>query len=73
MKDNLINMADKELIRIKEIQRRTLPAELLNELFSSLELKNGFRLLAKMPNNLLAGNVQKMINSIKMVQICIKK
>jgi hypothetical protein len=40
----------------------------MNELFGSLPLKNAFGLLAKMPNVLLAGNVQKMINGIKMVE-----
>jgi hypothetical protein len=39
----------------------------VNELFSSLPLENAFGLLDKMPNGLLARNIQKMINGIKMV------
>jgi len=44
-----------------------MPAELLNELFSAMPFGNAFGLLAKMPNGLLARNVQKMINGIKEV------
>jgi hypothetical protein len=40
----------------------------LNELLGSLPLENAFGLLAKMPNGLLARNVQKMINAIKEVK-----
>jgi len=45
-----------------------MPAELLNELYGSLPFENAFGLLAKMPNGLLARNVQKMISGIKMVE-----
>jgi hypothetical protein len=45
-----------------------MPVELMNELFCSLPLENAFGLLVKMPNGLLARNIQKMINSIKMVK-----
>jgi len=45
-----------------------LPVELLNELFGSLPFENAFGLMAKMPNGVLAKNVQKMINGIKMVE-----
>jgi hypothetical protein len=48
---------------------RALPAELLNELFGSLPLENAAGLLAKkMPNGLLARNVQKMVDGIKKVE-----
>jgi hypothetical protein len=50
------------------MNRKGMPAELLNELFGSLSLENAFVLLAKMPNGLLARNVLKMINGIKMVE-----
>jgi hypothetical protein len=46
---------------------RPLAIELKNELFSSMPLENAYSLLAKMPNCLLARNVQKMINGIKEV------
>ena len=49
------------------IRHRSLPAELMNELFASMPLENAFGLMAKMPNGLLARNVQKMINGIKEV------
>jgi hypothetical protein len=49
------------------IRRRALPAELFNELFVSMPLENAFGLLAKMPNGLLARNLEKMINGIKEV------
>jgi len=45
-----------------------MPSELMNELFGSLPFENAFGLLAKMPNGLLARNVQKMLRSIKMVE-----
>jgi hypothetical protein len=50
------------------MNRKGMPAELMNELFGSLPFGNAFVLLAKMPNGLLARNVQKMINDIKMVE-----
>jgi hypothetical protein len=50
------------------MNRKGIPAELLNELLGSLPLENAFGLLAKMPNGLLARNVQKMINGIKEVK-----
>jgi hypothetical protein len=40
----------------------------MNEMFGSFPFENAFVLLAKMPNGLLARNVQKMVNSIKEVQ-----
>jgi hypothetical protein len=40
----------------------------VNELFGSLPLKNAFGLLVKMPNGLLARNLLKTINGIKMVE-----
>ena len=49
------------------IQHRVLPTELLNEFFASMPMENAFGLLAKMPNGLLARNVQNMINGIKEV------
>jgi hypothetical protein len=45
-----------------------LPVELMNELFAAMPFKNAFGLLAKKSNGLLARNVHKMINGIKMVQ-----
>jgi hypothetical protein len=36
-----------------------MPSELLNELFASMSLENAFGFLAKMPNGLLARNVEK--------------
>ena len=50
-----------------EAKRRGMPAELINELFASMQFENAFGLLAKMPNGLLAKNVQKMLNGIKEV------
>jgi hypothetical protein len=50
------------------MSRKEMPAELLNELFGVLSLENSFGLLAKIPNGLLARNVQKMINCIKEVE-----
>jgi hypothetical protein len=47
------------------IFHRGLPAELLNELFAALPLENAFTLLTKMPNVLLARNIQKMTNTKK--------
>ena len=48
-------------------KRRGMPTELINELFSAMQFENAFGLLAKMPNDLLARNVQKMISDIKEV------
>jgi hypothetical protein len=50
------------------MNHKGMPTELLNELFGSLPLENAFGFLAKMPNGLLARNVQKMINCIKEVE-----
>jgi len=44
-----------------------MPIELMNELFAAMLFENAFRLLTKMPNGLLARNVQNMINGIKEV------
>jgi len=41
----------------------------MNEMFSSMPLEETFELLAKMPNGLLAKNVQKMIEGIKEVNL----
>ena len=54
-------------------QRRRMPSELLNELFASLPFENAFGLLAKMPNGLLAINVQKMISDIREVNLNVLK
>ena len=51
------------------LQRRQMPIELVNEMFASMAFGNAFGLLAKMPNGLLARNVQKMIDGIKEVKI----
>ena len=54
--------------KILKMNPKGLPAELANEIFASMPLENAFGLLAKMPNGLLARNVQKIINDIKMVK-----